>query len=65
MFRLLTKQGTIALPSHGKMWEDIIAKEAAMRARYTKSQRHTIQVDWLPFMDEFAAFVGCKPTLSE
>ena len=47
------------------MWEDIIAKEDAMIQRYAKSQRHTIQVDWLPFMDEIAEFVGCKPKLSK
>ena len=62
---MFIEQGTIVLPSRGKMWEDIISKEDAMRTRYTKSQRHTIQVDWLPFMDEIAEFVGCKPTLCE
>ncbi len=58
-------QGSSSLPPRGKMWEDIIAKEDAMRARYVQTQRHTIQVDWLPYLDELAEQVGCKPNLSE
>ena len=45
--------------------EDIQAKRQAMVARYVKSQRHTIQVDWIPFMDELAELNGCKPDMSE
>ena len=43
------------------MWADIVKKQTAMAARYVKSQRHTIQVDYVPFMDELAEHVGCKP----
>jgi len=31
--------------------------------RYVKSQRHTIQVDYIPYMDELACQVGVKPSL--
>ncbi|XP_064311839.1 flavin-containing monooxygenase 3-like [Phalacrocorax carbo] len=31
--------------------------------RYVKSQRHTIQVDYIPYMDELACQVGVKPNL--
>ena len=47
------------------MLEDIELKRQAMSARYVKSQRHTIQVDWIPFMDELAELNGCKPDLSK
>lgn len=47
------------------MWEDIREKQRVMNARYVSSQRHTIQVDVIPFMDEIADLIGCKPNLSE
>lgn len=31
--------------------------------RYVRSQRHTIQVDYIPYMDELASQVGVKPNL--
>uniref|UniRef100_A0A672TWW4 Flavin-containing monooxygenase 5 n=1 Tax=Strigops habroptila TaxID=2489341 RepID=A0A672TWW4_STRHB len=31
--------------------------------KYVKSQRHTIQVDYIPYMDELACQVGVKPNL--
>ncbi|NXW73149.1 FMO5 monooxygenase, partial [Hirundo rustica] len=31
--------------------------------RYVKSQRHTIQVDYIPYMDELASQLGVKPSL--
>jgi dimethylaniline monooxygenase (N-oxide forming) len=56
-------KGTSALPPKDQMWEDIRAKHEAMASRYVESSRHTIQVDWIPFMDEIAEQVGCKPDL--
>ena len=47
------------------MWEDITAKDDAMKARYVESLRHTIQVDWIPYFDEIAELVGCKPNFSK
>ncbi|XP_013068490.2 flavin-containing monooxygenase 5-like [Biomphalaria glabrata] len=60
--RLATRviKGESFLPPKQRMWEDIREKEANMAKRYVKSQRHTIQVDYLPFMDELAELVGCK-----
>jgi dimethylaniline monooxygenase (N-oxide forming) len=37
--------GRYALPSPGKMQADIAADQAALRKRYVRSKRHTIQVD--------------------
>ncbi len=45
------------------MMDDVRNKQKAMGERYVESQRHTIQVDWIPFMDELAEQVGCKPNL--
>ena len=45
------------------MEADIAAKEIAMSHRYVKSKRHTIQVDYIPFMDELAELNGNKPNL--
>ncbi|KAH9514067.1 Cyclopentanone 1,2-monooxygenase (CPMO) [Bulinus truncatus] len=56
-------KGEVKLPSSKNMMKDIRAKENANRCRYVDSQRHTIQVDWLPYMDELATLVGCKPNL--
>jgi len=58
-------QGETKLPSRIGMWEDIRRKQAAMSARYNRSMRHTIQVDYIGFMDELADIIGCKPDLRE
>ena len=53
------------LPDRADMMEEIQQKKQAMAARYVKTQRHTIQVDWIPFMDELAELVGSRPDLSK
>ncbi|BFZ05640.1 hypothetical protein BsWGS_08679 [Bradybaena similaris] len=60
--RLATRvlKGDVVLPSKDAMWSDIRSKEAALARRYTKSRRHTIQVDYIQFMDELARLVGCS-----
>lgn len=64
--RLATRvfKGDVKLPPTSAMWEDIKAKETALAQRYWKSSRHTIQVDWVSFMDELAELNGCKPDLA-
>jgi len=56
-------QGDLSLPSSDVMLTDIRKKKEAIRNRYVKSTRHTIQVDFQPFMDEIAELCGCKPDL--
>uniref|UniRef100_A0AC35U479 Flavin-containing monooxygenase n=1 Tax=Rhabditophanes sp. KR3021 TaxID=114890 RepID=A0AC35U479_9BILA len=56
--------GTCHLPSKSEMDREIAFKKAEMAARYYGSRRHTIQVDYLRFMDEIADIVGCKPDIS-
>ena len=41
--------GQAALPSKGSMWQAIVHEQAALRRRYVRSTRHTIQVDFFPY----------------
>ncbi|XP_076195911.1 flavin-containing monooxygenase 5-like isoform X3 [Aptenodytes patagonicus] len=56
-------KGLNKLPPQQDMEADIEQKREAMAKRYVKSQRHTIQVDYIPYMDELACQVGVKPNL--
>ena len=58
-------QGTTKLPAWGDMWSDIRRREAEMAQQYVASRRHTIQVDYMGFMDELAQLVGCAPDFGE
>lgn len=55
--------GKQSLPSVEQMEQDIAEKRQAMQKRYKKSQRHTIQVDYVPYMDEISEQVGCEVNL--
>ncbi len=52
----------LKLPTVEEMNKDIALKKKFME-RFYESERHTIQVDWIPFMDELATVVGVKPNL--
>ncbi len=52
----------LKLPTVEKMNEDIEHKKKLMK-RFYVSDRHTIQVDWIPFMDELATIIDVKPNL--
>ncbi|NWH79984.1 FMO5 monooxygenase, partial [Piaya cayana] len=56
-------KGLNKLPPQQDMEADIKQKKEAMAKRYVKSQRHTIQVDFIPYMDELASQIGVKPNL--
>jgi dimethylaniline monooxygenase (N-oxide forming) len=43
-------QGRATLPSPERMWRVIEREDARMGRRYVASKRHTIQVDFLPYM---------------
>ncbi|RCN39655.1 putative dimethylaniline monooxygenase [N-oxide-forming] 5 [Ancylostoma caninum] len=55
--------GKIPLPSKQAMLDDIAEKRAKMKRRYFQSEKHTIQVDYVKYMDEIASIIGCKPDL--
>ncbi|XDV41839.1 hypothetical protein PO909_010636 [Leuciscus waleckii] len=56
-------KGLCKLPSMSAMMKDIKAKEEAMAQRYVAAQRHTIQVNYTPYMDELAKQVGVRPSI--
>ncbi|XP_021380302.1 dimethylaniline monooxygenase [N-oxide-forming] 5-like isoform X1 [Mizuhopecten yessoensis] len=65
--RLATRvfKGDVQLPSRVDRWVDIRKKKIAMRHRYVESTRHTIQVDFIPYIDELAKLNGCRPNLAQ
>ncbi|KAG8189373.1 hypothetical protein JTE90_021876 [Oedothorax gibbosus] len=59
----LVMNGKIKLPTREEMEIDIQRKREANKKRYANSQRHTIQVDYIPYMDEICSLFGAKPNL--
>lgn len=55
--------GKLKLPSVDQIRKEIAFKNEANAKRYVESTRHTVQVDWIPFMDELADLIGAKPNL--
>ncbi|XP_053324710.1 flavin-containing monooxygenase 5-like isoform X2 [Spea bombifrons] len=64
--RLATRvfNGNQLLPSVSAMKEDIQRKKEEMENRYVSSQRHTIQVDYMEYMDELAELLGVRPNIA-
>jgi hypothetical protein len=56
-------RGRGLLPSRAAMGRDIERMQTQTQRRYLASPRHTIQVDFLEYMDEIAGLVGVKPKL--
>uniref|UniRef100_A0A8C7FT75 Flavin-containing monooxygenase n=1 Tax=Oncorhynchus kisutch TaxID=8019 RepID=A0A8C7FT75_ONCKI len=56
-------KGLNKLPSMDCMLKDIKHKEETIAKRYVTSQRHTIQVDYIDYMDQIAYQVGARPSL--
>lgn len=54
-------KGCIKLPPVASMLKDVQCKQETMAKRYVPSQRHTIQVDYVSYMDEIAVLVGVRP----
>ncbi|XP_078489739.1 flavin-containing monooxygenase 5-like [Ciona intestinalis] len=53
----------VQLPSDKEMIKDIDKKRKAMKQKYYNSQRHTIEVPHIDYMDEIALKIGVKPNL--
>ncbi|KAK1897179.1 Dimethylaniline monooxygenase [N-oxide-forming] 5 [Dissostichus eleginoides] len=56
-------KGCTKLPSVASMLKDVQCKQETMAKRYFPSQRHTIQVDHLNYMDEIAGLLGVRPNI--
>lgn len=52
--------GKLKLPSRAVMDADIVEKERFQK-RFYESDRHSIQVDWVDFMEELATEIGANP----
>ncbi|RWS24930.1 hypothetical protein B4U80_04965, partial [Leptotrombidium deliense] len=61
-FALLMK-GERKLPKKEQMLKVVDEDINAMKNRYYDSNRHTIEVDYIEFLDLLASYVGCKPNL--
>lgn len=53
----------LKLPSREAMIKDVELKRNENESRYYNSFRHTVEVDWIPFMDELGSIIGAKPNL--
>ena len=56
-------KGDVILPNREEMWKDVTTKLDAMRKRYVNRPRHTIQVDYIDYMDELSKLNGNYPHL--
>ena len=45
------------------MMKDIKRKRDEIARRYFTGPRHTMQIDWIPFLDELASQFGVKPNI--
>ena len=54
--------GNLKLPSREVMLQDMKQKDK-VQERYYESERHTIQVDWVDFMDDLAREIGVFPPI--
>ncbi|CAN8002467.1 unnamed protein product [Ixodes pacificus] len=55
--------GKCKLRPQPEMLQDIARTKEALRRRFVNSPRHTIQVDWLSYMDELADKIGASPKM--
>ncbi|KAG8556237.1 hypothetical protein GDO81_017978 [Engystomops pustulosus] len=56
-------KGLCKLPSSKSMTKEMLITKDEMARRYVESPRHTIQVDFMEYMDEIASQFGAKPSL--
>ncbi len=55
--------GRSALPTEVRMRQHIHETSVKNRRRYIDTQRHTLQVDYVPYSDDIAAEIGAKPSI--
>lgn len=58
-------KGKVKLPDVSDMLADMKLKEEIMKHRYIQTQRHTIQVDFIDYMDQLAELNGTLPDFSK
>ena len=55
--------GNSKLPSERKMVQEVFKKRREIKNRYYEGSRHTVQVDWIPYLDEISSMFGAKPNV--
>ena len=53
------------LPSEAEMWKAIREQQSRQLSNYLKSGRHSMKVEYIPYLDYLSSFIGCKPNISE
>ncbi|KAJ1173081.1 hypothetical protein NDU88_004923 [Pleurodeles waltl] len=56
-------KGLLKLPSSTEMMMEYTKRKEIMEKRYVDSPRHTIQVDYVDYVDEISSQFGAKPNL--
>ncbi|CAI2351121.1 unnamed protein product [Caenorhabditis sp. 36 PRJEB53466] len=51
--------GKNVVPSKERMEDNVLQKQEEMSRRYVTSRRHTIQVDYVDYIEELAKLIGC------
>ncbi|GMR56829.1 hypothetical protein PMAYCL1PPCAC_27024, partial [Pristionchus mayeri] len=57
--------GRAQLPSASDRKADLEMKQREMKRRYFESNKHTMQVDYMKYMDELSKLIGCHPEPSQ
>ncbi|CAG2106556.1 unnamed protein product, partial [Medioppia subpectinata] len=60
--RLMADSGH-KLPSEAKMVRDVRRRHRWVERRFFSASRHSLEEDWVPYMDQLAREVGVKPSL--
>ncbi|XP_067118653.1 flavin-containing monooxygenase 5-like [Centruroides vittatus] len=55
----------VPFPSEQEMRKDIEKQLRAIKKRYYDAKRHTIQVDYINYLDELASLIGAKPDFAK
>ncbi|PRD27213.1 UNVERIFIED_CONTAM: Dimethylaniline monooxygenase [N-oxide-forming] 5 [Trichonephila clavipes] len=63
-FALLMKE-KVKLPDYERMKDEIYRRKKALKERYVNSPRHTIQVDYINFMDDITSEYNATPNMTK
>lgn len=55
--------GNVKLPNKAVMMNEVMKRKAEIAKRYVGTQRHTVQVDYIAYMDEITSEFGAKPNI--
>lgn len=55
--------GNVKLPPIPDRLKEIEYRHNSVAKMYTNSTRHTIQVEWIPYMDKLSSEIGAKPNM--